>query len=310
MKKLLLSTVLLIASINLLSQNEWGTYTIPNSEYTIQMPFSPIEGVKSIMVNGTNVDMHYLNCESDTISYFMFYSNFLPNTFDLIDIDVFYKKAIDTIRKRFNGKEVFLKNDSINGHRGIYGRFIIKKEKKYHLLVKEFLIGNRLYQLLVYADNKHKNSPSIDKFYNSFSITNNVIKDNISNLLDQMGFNYEKDEDNQIYLTISFTDERTQLVYISPSILNYDGKFYYDIWSPVYDYSELLSDSITQNMLEQNGDNEVGSFQSLKIDEGFLLVYSAKFPENMDTTSLQKAMYFITEIADNMEIKLNSEDKY
>ena len=311
MKNILIIALLFCIASTGYSQETWETYSIPSSEFTVKLPGEPERGVKSTESNELKIDMEYMIVETDTISFFAFYSIFPPNYIDFTKKELFYQKAVDTVLNKIGGKLIFQNIDSIDGHEGVYIKVKLKESKSV-LYAKIFLVGERLVQLLAICPNSFQNSIDIVKFFESFKVSESIVKDQISSLLDHMGFEYDKNDDGEFHMTITYSeDNRSQLLYISPSVLTYDGRLYYDIWSPIAEYSLFLPDTISQLMLERNNNYEMGSYQSLIMsDTTYLLVYGLKLTEAIDTTNLKKAIFFVSEIGDNMEIKLNDKDVY
>lgn len=131
-------------------------------------------------------------------------------------------------------------------------------------------------------------------------------------LLDELGYQYEIDDDGDYRAVFEFTGEkRSQVVYVNSRTSEYDGLEIREVWSPAIEAKGQLAQKIANRLLEASFDAPLGGWQTIKRNDGKVVaVFAVKLGASADAQTLKKAMNAVLVNADNIEKELSKKDVY
>jgi len=135
----------------------------------------------------------------------------------------------------------------------------------------------------------------------------------VKKTLDKADLKYEIDEDGDFKMVIGLEEGRTQLVFVYSSVLTYDGVNVRTIMSPlkVADNREELSEDLLYQLLVENGENKIGSWEIIEAPDGKLMFqYVVKVPTDLNADDLRSMIGLAAVAADQIENKISTEDTY
>ena len=135
----------------------------------------------------------------------------------------------------------------------------------------------------------------------------------VKKTLDKADLKYEIDEDGDFKMVIGLEEGRTQLVFVYSSVLTYDGVNVRTIMSPlkVADNREELSEDLLYQLLVENGENKIGSWEIIEAPDGKLMFqYVVKVPTDLNADDLRSLIGLAAVAADQIENKISTEDTY
>jgi hypothetical protein len=135
----------------------------------------------------------------------------------------------------------------------------------------------------------------------------------VKKTLDKADLKYEIDEDGDFKMVIGLGEGRTQLVFVYSSVLTYDGVNVRTIMSPlkVADNREELSEDLLYQLLVENGENKIGSWEIIEAPDGKLMFqYVVKVPTDLNADDLRSMIGLAAVAADQIENKISTEDTY
>jgi len=172
------------------------------------------------------------------------------------------------------------------------------------------LVKEHLYQIITISPIEEESDPAIEQFFTSFALDEDAGQNELEKYLKELGLEYEVDDNGQYNFTLIFQDERSQLVFITPVQLDYDSKQHYDIWSPVAKFQGDIPPEFASQLLYQNGQVEVGTYQVLNTSSGKLVVFSTKVASGVDVEVIKRVIIRISSVADDAEKHITHEDQY
>jgi hypothetical protein len=135
----------------------------------------------------------------------------------------------------------------------------------------------------------------------------------VKKTLDKADLKYEIDDDGDFKLVIGLGEGRTQLVFVYSSVLTYEGVTVRTIMSPlmVAATREELSADLLYQVLVENGENKIGSWEIIEAPDGKRMVqYVVKVPTDLNADDLRSMIGLAAVAADQVEKKTSTEDTY
>lgn len=135
----------------------------------------------------------------------------------------------------------------------------------------------------------------------------------VKKTLDKADLKYEIDDDGDFKLVIGLGEGRTQLVFVYSSVLSYDDVTVRTIMSPlkVAETREELSADLLYQVLVENGENKIGSWEIIEAPDGKRMVqYVVKVPTDLNADDLRSMIGLAAVAADQVEKKTSTEDTY
>jgi hypothetical protein len=131
-------------------------------------------------------------------------------------------------------------------------------------------------------------------------------------LLDELGYQYEVDEDGDYRAVFEFNGEkRSQVVYVNSRTNDYDGLEIREIWSPAFESKGPLAPKVANRLLEASFEASLGGWQTFKSSTGTIMaVFTVKLGADADAETLKTAMNAALSNADEMEKELSKKDVY
>lgn len=129
--------------------------------------------------------------------------------------------------------------------------------------------------------------------------------------LEKAGLKYTQGSDGFFRLLMEENDNRSQQVIVSSETYTFSGRELRDVESPAH-VGDIPEAKVMAYCLEQNARLVRGSWR-LKLDkvhERAALVFGVSLNAAADADELRKVIEFASEIADNLEAKLSSEDAF
>jgi hypothetical protein len=129
--------------------------------------------------------------------------------------------------------------------------------------------------------------------------------------LDELGYNYEIDSDNDFKMVFNTDDNRTQLLFVNSSTEQYGDLEIREIWSPVYKFKGNLPVAVANKLLEQSFQKKIGSFDVWVRTDDKVVRFCAKINADAPTAELSDVIRAIYTTADAMEKELTGKkDEY
>ncbi len=178
------------------------------------------------------------------------------------------------------------------------------------LRARYYLVGNRLCQMIVAGPDSVALGGVGNRFLDSFRLKEGAGDFPTERLLKALGYTYELNENRQYRLVINFDDGRSQVIMVTPTMTLFDSRSAYDVWSGIMTYQGTLSPEVADSLLVRNGEVDIGSYQSLPVEEGKLLVFSSKVTGEQTREGFRNLLLKVASEADEMEKHLTGEDEY
>jgi len=163
--------VVLISGCNIMG---WKQYTSVEGGFSIQLPGEP-QGQKIILdtqVGRTYLNMYTLNRKDDNFIYSVGYVDYPDELFSLKSAEQILDDGRDGAARNVQGVLTKESNISIKGYSG--REFTIEVGNGEAIVkAKLFLVGQRVYQLMVTTDKKWSDSYNIKRFLDSFQLIEN-----------------------------------------------------------------------------------------------------------------------------------------
>ncbi len=123
--------------------------------------------------------------------------------------------------------------------------------------------------------------------------------------LQELGYDYEVDEDGDYKLVFSLGDSgRSQLAYVRSAVENYGNYRVREVWSPAYQALDGDFDAAVANRLLEASDSlKLGGW----VKQGPHAVFVVKIPADASTAQLDDALEAAINTADEMEQELEAD---
>ena len=135
-------------------------------------------------------------------------------------------------------------------------------------------------------------------------------------VLDQIGYKYTVDKDNDFQLVFNTGDDtvkqRTQMVFINSNTLKYDNVEVREIWSVCHEVKVgFIPCDILNTLMKKNADLKIGSWCYEERDSTHRLYFSVKVGVNVNKETLISILSLVATSADSYEAELTGDaDKF
>ncbi|MBX7256861.1 MAG: hypothetical protein K1Y02_10915 [Candidatus Hydrogenedentes bacterium] len=132
----------------------------------------------------------------------------------------------------------------------------------------------------------------------------------VEKLLKDMGATYLIDDDGDFKMTNDVGGGRTQNVYALSTTVNLSGLEIRVVASPSFTFKRPMNAELANRLLEQNATVKLGAWQTQKLGDEYVAVFSAQIAAETDSGTLLTAIKAVTETADELEKELTSKDVF
>lgn len=132
----------------------------------------------------------------------------------------------------------------------------------------------------------------------------------IAPLLDDLGIDYQNDEDGDFQAVFQLSDNRSQQVVISSSTKKIAELEIRKIYSIGYKSQAPLSQKIANLLLGINHSSKLGAWQVMESDGVYYAAYNAQIAADTDAQTLLTVIKAVVESADSIEEYLTGKDVF
>lgn len=135
----------------------------------------------------------------------------------------------------------------------------------------------------------------------------------IRKALDQLGYKYTVDPDDDYKLTLEVGDAgRTQLLFINSETNSFGNIEVREIWSYCYYSEEEPSRSLCMKLLRDNNSKKFGAWEVAYSanSQKYAAAFNVKVAPDIDNAALKTAIQMAIEAADEMEQQISDDDNY
>jgi len=123
----------------------------------------------------------------------------------------------------------------------------------------------------------------------------------VMQILNQLGYDYNVDSDNDFRLVLDVGNGRTQLMFINSATNTSRGQEIREIWSIAATYNGSIPQSAAQKVLLDSYDKIIGSWYAIESSGTYYLAFCAKIPADANSTYMYAAIQAVVRGADAME---------
>jgi len=291
------------------SGQEWQTVTSREGHFSAAFPGTP-ESLTSIVENEENdMIVHSLILEQGPRAFAVHYTDYPVSMLHNANIDTFMynvrEGVLESVDGRLLSEEPFVADTAFSGR-----SYRIDLPEGNMMRMKLVLVRQRLFQILAAMPVDDGYSPEIMRFMDSVNIEYDKVQPYVPRMLDSLEYTYEVDENGRYQLTLGFDDERSQLLYISPTVSVYTRREVYDIWSYALVTQDSLKRDLLTSLMKENGTMDGPRFQLYESDGVFYVVFSAIAEESHNVDTFTRLLYDVAIISDNFEEDLMGGDDY
>jgi hypothetical protein len=147
------------------TRGNWQTFTSQDGAFSVELPGKPLVGSQSVPVGAETMEVHTFSLSSDKESYTMTYSDFPAAALQAGAVAV-----LEGALKGASGQGTLLNQESItvDGNPGIQGEFEVPGTG--YSWYKAVIVEQRMYQLIVIAQNKDVTAQEARRFLDSFKL--------------------------------------------------------------------------------------------------------------------------------------------
>jgi hypothetical protein len=129
-------------------------------------------------------------------------------------------------------------------------------------------------------------------------------------LLDELELKYEIDSDGDFKVIFELFEGRSQAAFIRSETAQL-GKFEIrEIFSVAHISEGPLDAELANTLLIQNAIVKIGSWRVSTCDDSCIVAFAAQIAANTDSRSLLTALHAVLQTADDLESKLDEEDRF
>jgi len=130
--------------------------------------------------------------------------------------------------------------------------------------------------------------------------------------LEELGYSYEIDSDNDFKLLFPTEGDRTQVCFINSGTQRMNITEIREIWAPVYKCTGLIPVEIANRLLESSYEKKIGSFDVLVSSDGATRIvrFCAKISADEKALHIDNIIKAVAFAADRMEKELTQQDSY
>jgi len=135
----------------------------------------------------------------------------------------------------------------------------------------------------------------------------------VQHLLEQLELQYEVSDDATYSVVFAIDDERSQEVCINSQTEFLDKLEIRDVWSIAFVTDAPLHADIANALLIQNSDLKMGAWELSRRSgdsDGVIASFRIAIAANTSSNALRSAMHMAARIADEVEQKFTSEDRF
>lgn len=135
----------------------------------------------------------------------------------------------------------------------------------------------------------------------------------VRRLLDQLGYKYSIDDDDDYKLTLPVGDNgRTQLMFINSETNSYGNIEVRELWCYCYYSEEEPSRALCMKLLQDNSKKKFGAWEiAYSSSSGkYSAAFNVKLAPDIDAETLKDAIQMAIEAADEMEMQISDDDTY
>jgi hypothetical protein len=162
-----LSVILLLftGALSLYAEPEMQVFTSASGGFSISMPGTPKETVQNIDSAAGPLELHQFLVEDGNVAYIVMYNDY-PNTPD--NQEAFFNKVRDGGMNAVHGN---LRKEKAIARQGYPGRAFDIETSDTLLLQDVYLVGKRLYQVILGVPIADPMPPYMNQYFGSFKLT-------------------------------------------------------------------------------------------------------------------------------------------
>lgn len=281
--------------------------------YLMAQQFKSDEGLFTINFHGTpnhhvnklenGISLHLFSVELEGAAYMVTYSDYEINNINLSSPDELLDRAIEGVSTK--GKVTDVQSyfyDEFHGRK--FNAVIENPAGSFLTEGRMILVNRRLYQLMVVYSEGESKPDDTETFFDSFKIDQSVNKSKIAQILDKIPYSYEIDSDGDYRVDFSFTEGRTQRVYINYYSNEFETNRMIKVWSPVSNFKGKLADSLYSDVMSFNGRHESCNFQLIeRTDDSTMIRLFAVTTIDNSPEKIKELIEHIISYADEFEEK-------
>ncbi len=309
MKNVLMLIVLSVVCAVPVSGQEWQTVTSREGHFNALFPGAP--EIQTSLVENEENDMivHSLILEQGPRAFAVHYTDYPVSMLHNANIDTFMYNVREGVLESVNG--TLLSEESFVADTVFSGRsYRIDLPEGNMMRMRLILVRQRLFQILAAMPADDGYSPEIIRFMDSVDIEYEKVQPYIPRMLDSLEYTYDVDENGRYQLTLGFDDERSQLLYISPTVSAYTRREVYDIWSYALVTQDSLKRDLLTSLMKENGTMDGPRFQLYESEGVFYVVFSAIAEESHNADTFTRLLHDVAIISDDFEEQLMGGDDY
>jgi len=149
----------------------WSEFSSAEGAFSVLMPGTPTEETQTEETEMGGIDVHSFTFEEGGVAYLVGYNVFPAAVIEAADPDALLDGACDGQVKAVNGTRVNEEEITLGAYPGRELEILIEdSEGPASLRSRNFLVGDRLYQVMVVGPEGQSASPDTTKFLDSFKL--------------------------------------------------------------------------------------------------------------------------------------------
>ena len=158
--------VLLLVGCN---KAEWKEFHSTPGRFTVMLPGDPTEDSSQVTTAIGPVDVHMFHHDEIFLSFLVGYSD-LPDRPDMVyNTDKMFDGSRNEVVRKVNARVISEQPITVDGNPGRL--IILEKDNNLNMKIKLVWLRPRLYQVVIAANDIRAGSADIDRFMDSFKIT-------------------------------------------------------------------------------------------------------------------------------------------
>ena len=150
-------------------QAEWKEFHSSEGRFTVTMPGDPAEDSSRVTTAIGPVDVHMFHHDEIFLSFLVGYSD-LPDRPDMTyNTDKMFDGSRDEVVRKVSARVISEQPITVDGNPGRL--IILEKDNNLNMKIKLVWLRPRLYQVVIAANDIRAGSADIDRFMDSFKIT-------------------------------------------------------------------------------------------------------------------------------------------
>ncbi|MCD4829898.1 MAG: hypothetical protein K8R90_10760 [Candidatus Cloacimonetes bacterium] len=132
----------------------------------------------------------------------------------------------------------------------------------------------------------------------------------VPKLLDQIGVDYELDDDGDYQLYYAWNDGRSQLIWIRGVTEDFHGMEVREVFSYAYDSDGPMPANVARHLLSSNAGYKIGAWELRVTGDTNYGIFVARIGTDMNASSLEHVLDAVSVTADEMEKELLGTDDW